>query len=281
MADPTLEQIAAELCAGPQEGFVSARNAHAARVGDADLSRRIRALRKPSIAAWVVNVFAQERTGQLEQALQLAAELREAQDDLDAPALAKLGRERRQLTRRLAETAAELARSRGERITAATLEAVHQTISAAFFDPVAAAAVASGRLVRALEPSVSADEVRESVAGEVGDLEPPPARPADELQARRVRREAERRLAAAEKNLTAAERELAKRDKALDALEARMAELSEEQTDLEARLAKVREETERVQRDRTELETQREKAAEQADAAADEVEEARAAVDDL
>ncbi len=281
MPDPTLEEIAAGLCAGPPEDFVSARNARAKEVGDAALAAQIRALRKPSIAAWVVNVFAQERSGQLDQALQLAAELREAQDDLDAPALAKLGRERRQLTRRLAETAGDLAGSRGERITPATLEAVEQTISAAFFDPGAAAAVASGRLVRALEPTSSEDDVREAVAGEITALDPAPARPADELQARRVRREAEKRVAAAEKSLTTAERELAKQDKALDALEARAAELSEEVADLESGLAKLRKEAERVQGEKPDLEAQRAKAAEQADAAADEVEDARRALEEL
>lgn len=281
MPDPTLEEIAAALCAGPPEEFVSARAARAKQVGDSALAAQVRALRKPSIAAWVVNVFAQERSAQLDQALQLAAELREAQDDLDAPALAKLGRERRQLTRRLAEMAGDLAGSRGGRITPATLDAVEQTISAAFFDPDAAAAVASGRLIRALEPTGSADDVRDSVAGEVTPLTPSPARPADELQARRARREAERRIASAEKSLTAAERELAKKDKALDALDARAAELSDEQADLEARLAKVRKELDQIDDDRPDAEGQRAKAAEQADAAADEVDEARRALEEL
>lgn len=281
MADPTLEEIAAGLSAGPPEDFVAARTARAKEVGDAALAAQIRALRKPSIAAWVVNVFAQERSAQLDQALQLAADLREAQDDLDAPALAKLGRERRQLTRRLAEMAAELAGSRGERITPATLEAVEQTISAAFFDPAAAAAVASGRLMRALEPTGSADDVREAVAGEITALDSAPARPADELQARRVRREAEKRVVAAEKSRAAAERELAKHDKALDALEARATELSEEVAELESRLAKLRKEAERVKGDKPDVEAQRAKAAEQADAAADEVDDARRALEEL
>ncbi|KJQ53376.1 hypothetical protein [Microbacterium sp. SA39] len=281
MADPTLEDIARALCSGPPEDFVSARNTRAKEAEDATVAAEIRALRKPSTAAWVVNVFAQERSDQLDQALQLAAELREAQEDLDAPALANLGRERRQLTRRLAETAADLAGSRGERITPATLEAVEQTISAAFFDPDAAAAVASGRLIRALEPTASADDVRDAVAGEIRALAPSPARPADELQARRLRREAEKRVTAAEKELAAAERELAKQDKALDALQTRAAELSEEEADLEARLAKVRKEAEQLRKEKPTVETHRIEAAERADAAAVEVDDARQAVEEL
>lgn len=111
MTGPTFEEIAAELYAGPLEAFVSSRKARAAEA-DASLAPRILALRKPSIAAWVVNVFAQERAVQLGEALTLARELREAQEDLDAVALAKLGRERRALTRKLAQAAGELASSR-------------------------------------------------------------------------------------------------------------------------------------------------------------------------
>lgn len=281
MADPTFEEIAAALSAGPPEAFVSSRKARAEESGSPELASRILALRKPSIAAWVLNVFAQERAAQLREALQLAAELREAQDDLDARALAKLGRERRALTRRLAEGAAELARSRGERITSATVEAVEQSISAAFFDQDAAAAVASGRLVRALEAGATSDDVRDAIAGELPGREPVPQRPPDELQARRVRREAERRLAAAEKEQASAEKELGKRDAELETLQERTEELCERVTALEEELAKVREESSRVQQDLPRAREARATAAEQADAAADAVAEARRSLEEL
>jgi hypothetical protein len=281
MAPATLEEIAAALYAGLPADFVSERNGRAKDAGDAGLAEQIRALRKPSVAAWVMNVFAQERADQLGQALQLAAELREAQDDLDAAALAKLGRERRTLTRRLAEMAADLAATRGERITPATLEAVTQTISAAFFAPEAAAAVASGRLIRALEPSEASSDIRAAVAGEVASPAPAPERPTDELQARRVRREAEKRVSAAEKEVLAAERELAKHDKALQVLQAKVDELTAEEAELEATLTSLRAERKRVQKDVPGAQKQRAKAAEQKDAAASGLEEARSALDDL
>lgn len=282
MADPTFEDIAAGLYAGPPEDFVSSRNARAKEAAaDADLAARIRALRKPSVSAWVVNVFAQERSEQLGQALELATELREAQDDLDAAALAKLGRERRVLTRRLAETAADLAGSRGERITSATLESVEQSISAAFFDPHAAAAVASGRLIRPLEPTSTTDDVREAVAGDIPTLAASPSRPADELQARRERREAERRLAAAEKELAASERELTTQDKALRMLQERAEELAETKADLEAQLTKVRGEARRLQDQLPDATEKQAEAAERADAATHAVEEARDALESL
>ncbi|HKT55370.1 MAG TPA: transposase, partial [Microbacterium sp.] len=153
MSDTSLTEIAAELYSAAPEEFVAARNARAADAADREDAARIRALKKPSVAAWVVNVFAHERADRLGQALQLAAELREAQDQLDAATLAELGRRRRALTSQLAHEAGELASARGGRVSPSTLEAVRQTIAAAFFDPDAAVAVASGRLVRELEAS--------------------------------------------------------------------------------------------------------------------------------
>ncbi|MGH3691016.1 MAG: transposase [Microbacterium sp.] len=268
MAGPTFEEIAAGLYAGRPEAFVSSRKAHAEAVGAGELASRILALRKPSVAAWVVNVFAQERAGQLGEALQLARELREAQDDLDAPALAKLGRERRALTRRLAEAAGGLAASRGERVTSATLEAVEQSISAAFFEPAAAAAVASGRLLRALSPSSTADDIRDAVAGD----SPAPAaespRPPDELQARRIRRQAEHAVAAAEKELASVEGELSAQDAGLQALRIKANELSQRSAELEAQLAQTRADASRAEQEIPGAEESRADAAARVDAAA-------------
>lgn len=281
MADPTFEEITAALYAGSPEAFVASRKDRASEADDAELASRILALRKPSIAAWVVNVFAQERAGQLGEALRLAAELREAQDELDASALAKLGRERRALTRRLAETAAEIAGSRGERITPATREAVERSISAAFFDPLAASAVASGRLLRALEPTASATDIRDAVAGDIASFEATPQRSTDELQERRARREAERRLAVAEKDQVAAERELAKQETELRGLRDRAAELAEKAEELEAELTRTRVAASHVERDIPEVQERRAVAAERVDDAAEAAALARKALDAL
>lgn len=281
MAAPTFEEIAAVLYAGPPEDFVSSRKARAEEAADPGLASAVRSLRKPSVAAWVVNLFAQERAGQLGEALQLARELREAQDDLDAPALAKLGRERRVLTKRLAETAGELAAARGERITPATLEAVEQSISAAFFDPAAAAAVASGRLLRTIAPSSTEDDIRDAVVGDISALESEPTPPTDELQARRARREAERRVAAAEKEQASAERELTTQDRALQTLRTRAKELTERASELEAELSRARADLTRVEQDLPGAEESRENAAARADAAASAVGLARKAREEL
>lgn len=281
MAAFSLDEITAALYSGPLDDFVSTRNQRAKELDDPAAAAAVRALRKPSVAAWVVNVFAQESAAQLAEALQLATELREAQDDLDAATLAKLGRERRALTRRLAQAAAERAGSRGEKITASTVEAVEQTISAAFFDPDAAAAVASGRLVRPLEPSSSADDVRDAVAGEVPALQPLPPRPPDELRARRERRDAERRVATAEKDVDAAERIVARQDEAVQALTARADELADGIAELEAQLGRLREEAARVAEDLPAATAKRDEAATRRRDAEEALENARRALDAL
>lgn len=238
-SDTTLADVAAELYSGSLADFTTLRNARAKDAGDRDLAAQIRALKKPSIAAWVVNVFSRERADELGEVLELAGELREAQGDLDAAVLAKLGRERRALTNRLAERAAELGRTRGERITAGTLEAVRQTIAAAFFDEDAATAVASGRLIRELEPS-DTYPLELIVGGGLPEAPAPAPQPVDEVRQRRERRQAERTLREAEKDLAAAEKDRARADRDLREASLRSEQFATRIDQLEAELARVR-----------------------------------------
>lgn len=248
--DSELADIAVELYTGSPTDFVAARNARAAHVDDPDLAVRIRDLKKPSVAAWVVNVFAHERGGQLAEALQLAEELREAQADLDARALAQLGRDRRALTNRLAGDAARLAEARGQRISASTREAVQQTISAAFFDPTAAAAVASARLVRGLEPAGTFADIADTIVGGGAPVAPvTAARPRDEIAAHRRRRDAERAVREAEKAHERVMREAAKADRALRDAEVAIKELARREMELDTELTQVRRDAKRARAD--------------------------------
>lgn len=245
MTLPALAEIAAGLYVAPPAEFVAARTARAAQEADPSRAAQIRALRKPSIAAWVVNVFAVERAAELGQALQLAQDLRDAQDDLDAATLATLGRQRRVLTDKLAREAADLASVRGERVTASTLEAVQQTIAAAFFDPDAAAAVASGRLVRELAPSTAID-LDAAVGGGAPTPAPQALAPADELQSRRDRRRAEQAVREAEQSLARAQREFDKADRAAADAAHRGEQLAVREGELVAELEQIRARRERT-----------------------------------
>ncbi|GAA4343837.1 transposase [Microbacterium rhizosphaerae] len=280
MADASLADIAAELYAGPPDAFVAARNARATEVADSALAAQIKALRKPSIAAWVVNVFAQERTVQLGQALQLAQELREAQDDLDAATLAQLGRQRRALTAQLAREAVGLASSRGERVTPATGEAVQQTITAAFFDADAAAAVASGRLVRELEASTPVDLDVAVGGGRPEPLEVAPP-PTDEVKARRERREAEAAVHNAEQEVLRAQRDETKVESEVRNLARRVDDLAARERDLQAQLDATREELGEAKSRAPELDERRTAAGDAVAGAQRDLEAARTALDRL
>lgn len=250
MSAPSLVEIAAELYAMPPGTFIAARNERAKSAEDAAIAAEIRALRKPSVAAWVVNLFARERTDRLAEVLRLADELREAQAELDAQALAQLGRQRRALTNQLADEAAKLATARGERVTAATREAVQQTLTAAFFDPRAADAVASGRLVRDIEPSGDTTIDPETfIGGGAAADRSRPEPPADELRARRERRDAERAVHDSEQALARAERALASTRKDRQEAAARADELADRIRDLETELTRVRERASATQQD--------------------------------
>lgn len=275
-----LEKIAAELYAGSPDAFIAARNARAGAVDDPVLSAAVRALRKPNVAAWVVNLFAGERTVRLEQALQLAAELRDAQEDLDAATLSHLGRQRRALTDQLAAEAATLATARGARVSDATREAVRRTISAAFFDPDAAAAVASGRLVRDLEPTGSVD-LETIVAGGQPDAPVAPKPAADEVAARRARRDAERALREAEQAHDRAGRAARRAEDDLHAAEERVDELTQRISELEKELERTLKKAAQARTDaRAAAERRRQTGAEMA-ATADGVEKARQALAEL
>lgn len=277
-----LETIAADLYAGPHGDFVSSRNARAKESEDADLAARIRALRKPSVSAWVVNVFARERAQQLGEALRLADELREAQADVDAVTLARLTRERRALTNRLAADAAALATARGERVTAATLEAVQQTITAAFFDASAAAAVASGRLVHELEPAAEFPLDLDSVVGGGAPHSPEaPSAPVDEVRARRELRKAQSALHDAEQAHARAGRDLAAADRDVRDAANRSAQAEARIARLEAELSAARTAVSAVRDEVTTAESRQAQAAEDVATTEKAAEAARRALDRL
>lgn len=280
--DP-LTDIASALYAVPPDEFTGARNARAGEIADKALSAQVRSLRKPLLAAWVVNVLAREHADDLGEAFRLAEELRAAQEDLDAPTLSRLGRERRALVRELAKRAADLATERGERVTPATLESVQQTLNAAMLDAGASAAVASGRLIRPLDPSaMDPADLLDAVAGRV---EAPTAAPApqergDELQARRARREAERAAREADREAAEAEHAQEELDARLAAARDRAVSLEEREETLRSALDRVREEAERVHAELEALSAEQAAVAKRVRTARRAVEDARAELED-
>lgn len=279
MAEPSLEDAARELYALPLDAFTSERNARAAASDDKAAARSIRSLRKPSLAAWVVDLLVRRATSELEQALELGAALREAQEELDADTLGELTKQRRALVAGLARRATALAKDEGVTVSRAALDEVEKTLNAAMRDAAASDAVMTGRLIRSLDV-VGFDPVDldGAVAGEVTARAE--AAPRDDLAQRRARKAAERAAREAAQSASAAERELAGADAALHKLRERADHLHERADELRAELARFEHDadkadraTEKAERERDEAAARAKKARKAADAAAAAAEE--------
>lgn len=275
-APADLDAVADELYALPPDEFTAARNVRANQA-DRPLAAQIKALRKPTAAAWAVGLLARE--GQLGDALELSAALREAQDDLDAAELNRLGRQRRALVAALAAQAADLAAAKGVTVSASARTEVEKTINAAVMDAAAAAAVMTGRLVRTLEATgLEPVDLTDAVGGSVPGVPDAPAPSRDDLAERRARKAAERELREAERAAGEADRELAKIDAKLVKARERTDHLRERVDDLRAELARFEADAEKAEAAATDLEAERTGAAERAQSAARATERARKAL---
>ncbi|MDQ1552927.1 MAG: hypothetical protein QOK46_5 [Microbacteriaceae bacterium] len=169
-----LADAAEELYALPLAEFTAARNDRDKRAraeGDPELARQIRLMTKPSAVAWAVNLLVRDPDAELDQFLSLGESLRAARDNLDRDSIRDLAAQRRTLVSTLARRALGIADRIGHPLSAAATREIEQTLESALADSAAAAAVTSGRLVRALS-SVGFDPVDLSDAVAAPDLPP-------------------------------------------------------------------------------------------------------------
>jgi hypothetical protein len=164
--DP-LTAVADELYGLLPDEFTATRNDRAREVrgDDRELASCIQELRRPSPAGWLVNQLVRHRADHLDGILDVGAELRDAQDELDADALSRLTKQRRQLIAAILRDAGELAEELGNPVRGPVLDEVAQTLQAGMSDATAADAMRSGRLVRALAAVGLEVDVDGAVAG--------------------------------------------------------------------------------------------------------------------
>ncbi len=151
-----LADATAALYAAEPGAFVSTRTllvAEAKASGDAALAEEIGRLRKPTAAAWAVNLTTRERPDQVERLRDVGQRLRAAQARLDAAGLRDLRAEREGLVSAFLARAAEVAEAAGRPLAPAVLEEVRGTLIAALASEEATEAVTSGHLTRALSYS--------------------------------------------------------------------------------------------------------------------------------
>ncbi|GAA1769022.1 hypothetical protein GCM10009795_014090 [Nocardioides hankookensis] len=244
MAD--LLSIADELYGLPLPEFTPARDARAKELKGTPLAAQVKALRKPSTAAWVVNLLVRRDTEQVEQVLTVGAALREAQASMSAEELRALSRQRRQLTAAVTTGARRIAREEGTKVTQAVADQVEATLTAAMVDERCGLALRSGMLTAALASTgVDAADVEAAVAvpEALGFSAPareaePPARP--ELHVVPDPEADAKAVAAAEEALEAAEEALAEATAAHGETSTAVEELEARGLQLQAEIAELR-----------------------------------------
>jgi hypothetical protein len=309
MSDDPFLSIAEELYGLTPGEFTDARNDYAKELrsdGDRELSERVKALRKPAVAAWVVNVLVRRDADEMTQVLELGESLRAAQADLDGDALRELTRQRRRLVSAVAGKGQSLARELGHKISESVVRQVEETLHAAMVDTDAAAAVRTGMLVDPLSATgvgslKVATAVAEhtalgrsarplaDVAGPKGarkrsDLHAVPDEDPEEKareQRKQARAEARRAVQGAEADLHAAQHELGKRDKRVAELQASALQVNGEIDELRRRIDELEDRLEHLDDEAEDAASERDEAAREVAAAESALEAARAQLEKL
>ena len=134
-----VEEIADELYALPLDQFTQARDAAARAEPDPATSKAVKALRKPTVAAYAVNQLVRTNPDGITELLALGEQLRTA--------MTSGGHVVRQLTERRRSLISSLV---PRDVPAAVRDDVTATLEAATADPAMAGEVRAGRLVRPL-----------------------------------------------------------------------------------------------------------------------------------
>jgi hypothetical protein len=243
-----------ELYAAPPDGFVAARDAAVAaakEAGDAAKAKEIGKLRKPTVAAWVVNLLAIKRPDLVDDLVELSAAMRSAQRDLKGAQLRELSAQRRAAVNGLLKEAVKLAGQADPRNRSKLpVGEVENTLTAAMSDADVAEQVRSGRLVKAATYAGFGEVPRPQlrlVVDRDDDEEPATDTRAVKSERAAQRRTLTKELATARTDLKKAETDLDRATKAeqdgataVDDLEAQLAELERQRAAAEAELARLK-----------------------------------------
>lgn len=286
-----LASAAVELLRVPLSGFVAERKrlAVAARDdGDDDLATAILALRKPSVAAWALNVLTAHRPDLLSELEQLGSALGDAQRSGDATALRTLGTERRSLIATLVTATVEAAAAEGASLSGAVIETVRQSLQAASADADLAAQVSSGRLTDAPTSSGAgwggvvggpgSPSGRSTADGSLGTWGDGDGDPSDDDDDRRRRLRA--RLEAAERDEEAASSASEEATAFLDESAVRRSGLQRDREDLARRLEELDADIADADREWARRQREADRAQRASDAAHEDVERLRSALED-
>jgi hypothetical protein len=253
----TTDDLIRRMYEAPPEGFVAARSTavdEAKKAGDAATAKRLAALRKPTVAAWVVNLLALRRPDLIDELVELSTALREAQRGLQGDQLRELTTQRRQVVSALVAAARKLAIAEDPGMAGAKLPLgeVEATLTAALAEPEIADQVRTGRLIRAATYAgfgeVPRPRLRLVTDDEVADddedddeeaAEEPQADRKEHAAAERRRRELAQRRRELNRELTAAQAAESRADAQLERAEGAERDAGHLVEDLDAELAEL------------------------------------------
>jgi hypothetical protein len=199
------------LFALPPEEFTAARDRLAKEMEDRETAKGVKALRRPTAAAWAVNQTVRRHPDALERLLTAGREVRAAQrraaSGLSAPAFGTAIAERRRLVGELTDLATAVLTEAG-RAAEPQARPIANTFEAAAADEAAAEAVAAGHLSKELTPPAGFEILGgfEVVEGEGADADAERPDP-EAVRAARLVEKWRTRLATAREELRVAERE--------------------------------------------------------------------------
>lgn len=150
------DSVAEELYAGSRDEFIPRRAKRAAQAktaGDKELAAKIKALRKPTVAAWLVNQVARDHAGELGDLARLGERMRAAHADLAGDKIRTLSARRREALQSLTDKARAIGRDAGHPVSESVADQVWTILEAALGDTEVAQRIASGRLDATLSTS--------------------------------------------------------------------------------------------------------------------------------
>jgi hypothetical protein len=261
-----LDAVAVELYGLTPDEFTAARNQLAKTVGG-QTGAAIKALRKPTLAAWLANLLVRTDPDGVNALTELGEQLRAAHLSADGATLRSLTPKRHALVKELVASDRAEAGRLGRSIAPAVVDRLTETLDAALIDPGAAQLLRTGQLTSALR-HVGFGVVDE--AGEPAKLAPmkpravrkAPVKKTTKAQQSGAERALQRRRAElqthadeVEQEFQQAEKERAEAESVLDAhqhhvtdLQATIDRLSEELDQARQQLKTTQRETARLER---------------------------------
>jgi hypothetical protein len=241
-------EIADRLYAVPPRDFVAERDAAVAAArtaGDSVTAAAVAKLRRPTVAAWLVNLLALRRPELVAELAELSSALHAAQRELDGGQLRELTAQRRATVSALVGVARSLALDADPELSDGKLPLaeVERTLNAALADRDVAESVRSGRLIRSVGYEGFGELPRarlrlvESVAGDQPEAAEPGTVTRQAAQAELAEARAAAEAAGAELDrVTGAQRDA---KQAVAEIDAAMAELAERRAAAVERLAQA------------------------------------------